>query len=388
MDRIYLDYNATSPLAPAVTRWLAEGELFWANPASQHSSGKRAAFHLSKLKNDIGQLFSLNSKRHRLVFHSGATEGVNAAITGLWLSSITRQRRPLLAYSALDHACVRAQAARWQALGHAVVQLVTDDNGDLAVPASIEAIKVAQLNVDGPTIVNFTWVNNESGVVWPLEQAVEIKRATGALIHVDAAQAIGKVADCWALHEGLDAYSFSSHKCGGLKSHGWSFYHQSWPGEPLLLGGGQQQGYRSGTEDPVAAHCLWLALEEIKQNWRPQLQADLIKELRHYFDQQLVRRGQRVAVRATHLNLNTILFVSHLPSDMALPLFDLAGLELSAGAACSSGAAQPSPVLEALGLGSKAKNGLRLSTSWGFSYEQWASLQPRLTQVLEKLPVT
>ncbi len=321
------------------------------------------------------------------MFHSGATEGINTAVLGLWLAEAHRQRAILFVYSPLDHACVRAQGARLKALGHKTVLLAVDQQGNLLLDESIDRIRTAQREVTGATLINFTWVHNETGVVWPLTLARRLKESTGAWIHVDAAQAIGKVADCWQLTPELDIYSFSSHKCGGLKGHGWTFYRQTWPGEALILGGSQQKGWRAGTENALGAYGLRLALEELQQVWRPEQQAILIEGVRSFFDQGLKEKGFRVANQANALNLNTVLFVSHLPSDMALPLFDLAGLELSAGAACSSGAAQPSPVLEALGYGAWAKNGLRLSTSWGFAAQDWEILRPRLAQVFKKLPL-
>ena len=321
-----------------------------------------------------------------MVFHSGATEAINAAVIGIWLADAGRQQRPLFVYSPLDHASVRAQAARLKAMGHSTVHLVVDDQGSLLLDESVAAIKEAQRGIDGTTLLNFTWVHNETGVVWPLALAQDLKARTGALVHVDAAQAVGKTADCWSLAADLDMYSFSSHKCGGFKGHGWSFCRNTWPGEALLLGGGQQRGLRAGTENVLAAHGLRLALTELKALWNPAEQAQCIQLVRAFIDAALERKGSRVAANAPLLNLNTVLFITQLPSDMSLPLFDLAGLEVSAGAACSSGAAQPSAVLEGLNYGPLAKNGLRMSTSWAFGRQDWANLQPRLAQVFEKLP--
>jgi len=306
---------------------------------------------------------------------------------GHWLKALGLGQELLYVFSPLDHACSRLQAARLRGLGIATAELAVDRNGELQLAESIQAILEAKARINGDVLLNYTWVHNETGVVWPLEWARTMKERTGCIVHVDAAQAVGKVAQCWQLLEELDTYSFSSHKCGGFKSHGWSFYRRDYSAEPLILGGGQQGSARSGTENAMAAEALVLALQEIQQQWRPTEQKQLIAEVRAFFDAQLVGRGERVASKAQELNLNTVMFVINaLPSDMALPLFDLAGLELSAGAACSSGAAKPNHVLEFLAFKERTKNGLRLSTSWSFAQAHWLELRPRLAAVIEKLP--
>lgn len=377
-------------MAPAVTRWLAKGDLLWGNPSSQHQTGKRAAHALDEARSSLYKTFHLTPKTHTLVYHSGATESVNTTVAGLWLAEAARDTRPLFVYSPLDHACVRAQAARLSSMGHATAELVVDREGQLQLTESVAVIKAAQEQVDGHTLINFTWVHNETGVVWPLTLAETLKEQTNAIIHVDAAQAPGKVANCWQLNPALDIYSFSSHKAGALKGHGHSFISVDFVGQALILGGGQQKGARAGTENVMGAIALQLALEEMQAQWKPSEQLNVINQMRAFMDEHLKGKGERITRGAQEHNLNTILFViNKLPSDMSLPMFDLAGLEVSAGAACSSGAAKPSHVLENLGLGARSKNGLRLSTSWGFSVQDWEQkLRPILTQVLEKLPLS
>jgi cysteine desulfurase len=261
-------------------------------------------------------------------------------------------------------------------------ELRINAQGELLLEESIEAIKTFKSK---NILLNFTWVHNETGVVWPLALAQTLKERTGALIHVDAPQTIGKIKDWHQLSSELDMYSFSSHKCGALKSHGWSFVKKK-SLSPLMLGGGQQQRLRSGTENTMAAMALMLALDELQQNWKPEASLRLMQEIRLFLDHSLGGLGTRVCAQARELNTNTALFYFHsLPSDQTLPLFDLAGLELSSGAACSSGAAKENHVLKALGHSAYAKNALRLSLNWDFSAGDWGKLQPRLLQVIEKI---
>lgn len=379
MDRIYLDYNATSPLAPSVTGWLAKGDLFWANPAAQHSLGKKSRARLDEVSDFLLRTFHLQSRSHSLVFHSGATEGINAWIMGL----AYKHERLLLAFSPLDHAAVRAQRERLEKMGHEIMMLPVDSQGDLRLEEAIQLISRSSAAVK---VINWTWVHNELGVVWKLADAVRLKDATGAIVHVDAVQAPGKVADWDKLPEALDAYTFSGHKFGSLKGVGFSFQSLSVRPLPLLLGGGQQDGLRSGTENTMGAWSMMLALQDLQRTFSPTRQAEFIAELREHMDKCLEGKGKRIARHARELNLNTMLIVlQQLPSDMAMPLFDLAGLEVSAGAACASGAAKPSAILLGIGEQKLARHGLRLSTGWDLERSRVDQLKLRIGQVLNNI---
>lgn len=372
MDRIYLDTNATSPLAPALKAWLAKGDFLFANPASQHGSGKKSAFALDEARDFLFELYSLQSKDFDLYFHSGATEAVNT-----FFISGAKACDALFVYAPTDHACVREQHSRYPQ----TCLLKIDSQGDLLLEESIHEIRKFKRK---KIYLNFTWVHNETGVVWPLHLAEKLKEATGAIVHVDAPQSIAKVEDWTNLSSKLDMYSFSSHKCGAFKNHGWSFVRKK-SLAPLILGGGQQN-LRSGTENTMAAIGLKLALEEIKNKWSCVESEKLITQIRSFLDDALRGSGARVSSCANVLNTNTILFYFHSqPSDQTLPLFDMAGLEISSGAACSSGAAKESHVLKALGIEQSAKNALRLSLNWDFSSQDWEFLHPRLSQVIEKI---
>ncbi len=373
MDRIYLDTNATSPLAPAVKSWLAKGDFLFANPASQHTSGKQSAFALDLVRDSLFETFGLNQLNFDLYFHSGATEGVNT-----FALSHSQDPESLFVYAPTDHACVRLQKDRFKKS----CELKINDQGDLLLDESIQAIK--HFNAK-KIIINFTWVHNETGVVWPLRLAEILKEKTGATIHVDAPQTVAKIKDWNKLSSHLDMYSFSSHKCGALKNHGWSFVRKKTL-SPLMIGGGQQGGLRSGTESTMAAMALKLALGEIQTHWHFGQSQKIINDVRSFLDTHLQGIGARVSSQAQYLNTNTVLFYFyHIPSDQSLPHFDLAGLELSSGAACSSGAAKDSHVLKSLGIEKSAKNALRLSLNWDFSPHDWVKLQPRLLQVIEKI---
>jgi len=136
----------------------------------------------------------------------------------------------------------------------------------------------------------------------------------------------------------------------------------------------------------MGAWSVKLALDDLVSNARPKETLALMTQVRRDLDGWLAGRGERIAAGAAHLNCNTALFVLYaMPADMSLPLFDLAGLELSAGSACASGTAKPSHTLQTLGHEKWARHGLRLSLPWAFTAQDWANWAPRLAQVFERL---
>lgn len=115
--------------------------------------------------------------------------------------------------------------------------------------------------------LNYTYVNNESGVVWPLEWALDLKKETKCFVHVDAVQAAGKIANWEMLLPELDAYTFSGHKFGALKGIGFTFFNKELDFNPLIVGGTQQEGLRAGTENALGVYTIKLALHEMKENF-------------------------------------------------------------------------------------------------------------------------
>lgn len=382
MNRHYLDYNATSPLAPSVLSWLASGEVSFSNPSSQHSSGKKARKEINTTRDFLYKHFALTEETHHLFFHSGATEGIN---TLLGNAAIETKSKLLFVFSPIDHACVKEQKTRFESHGDIVAFLEVTKTGALDLEKSIEKIQkyVATHQIE-KILINYQWVHNETGVVWPLQDAVTLKQKLNAFIHVDSAQVIGKIAD-WKLMSELDAYTFAGHKFGSLKGIGFSFVRKEWPFHPMILGGDQQRGFRSGTENVTGVISLRLALEELTKNFHLDLQRESFSSLEAGLKELLHGKGEIVCESALR-NHNTLLFVlHHHHSDIALAIFDQAGLEISSGAACSSGAAKNNSVLEFFGHHEKSKNGLRLSCSWSLTSNEVKELLEKLNKIFAKL---
>jgi cysteine desulfurase len=226
------------------------------------------------------------------------------------------------------------------------------------------------------------WVHNETGFVSPLEELRELSQINDLYIHVDAVQAPGKISH-WPILNFGDIWTFSAHKFGALKGIGFSILKKHLPFYPFISGGGQQQNKRSGTENPMGVKSIALALADLQ---KISVEKNHIKktEFEQFLALQLINLGG--VLSSPHTNSNTIYFYFYsLSSDVAVALFDLHGIELSSGSACSSGAARPSTVMTLSGLSAWSKNGLRLSFGFDYSETEWDAIRIKFSEVFDKI---
>ncbi|MEI8346273.1 MAG: aminotransferase class V-fold PLP-dependent enzyme, partial [Pseudomonadota bacterium] len=235
--RFYFDTNATSPLAGIVTEALAKGDFIFANPSSLHQEGKRARKLINEVRGYLYQLFSLNPKEFDLVFHSGSTEGLSSLILGFALSDSANK----VWIAQTDHSCVYSLKDSSLLKNEQVHLFAVDHGGQFNRKALRENLSKV---TPGESLLHYTAVNSETGVVWDLPAAVRLKKDTGVSVVVDAAQWIGKVPDWKKLDPHLDAYVFSGHKIGALPGVGFSFIKKFFSYLPLFQCGGQQEGLR------------------------------------------------------------------------------------------------------------------------------------------------
>ena len=331
---IYLDYQATTPLAPeareAMLPWLGgPGTAGFANPHSPHRPGRAAAAAVEVAREQVAALLPPGG---RVVFTSGATEAINLAMTGSGASRF--------AVSAIEHAAVLDTA---QALDPAVQILPVDGEG--LVDARVEWAK-------GTGLVAVMQVNNEIGTVQPVEALAERAHEAGALFLCDAVQGVGKLAP----PGNADMIAISAHKLYGPKGIGALWVRDGLELKPLIHGGGQEQGLRSGTLSPALCAGFGAAAALAKE--RMDADAAMVEGLWQQARDKLSRwtlNGS--ATRRWHGNLNVRLE----GLDVARLMSDLRDLAFSAGSACASGSGRPSHVLRALGLSDKAaKASIRL----------------------------
>ena len=355
--KIYLDYNATSPVLPAV-RAAVEPILFdspqapTGNPSSIHWAGQNAKRKLEEARAQVARAFG--RKPSEVIFTSGGTEADHLALFGVLLHPTQKHRRLLI--SAVEHPAVRAAAAALQQRhGVQVVELPVDAQGQLDLLALEAALQI-------PTgLVSVMAVNNETGIVSPLPAITERVKRAGALLHVDAVQAIGRV----PLPE-VDLLSFSGHKLGGLPGAGVLLTKQPIPLQEQLHGGPQERGRRAGTE--ALAPIVGLAVALTHALSRQTIEMERLQVLRDRLEDTLreLPGVERVGARAPRVASTSTALFEGVDGDALLQALDLEGIAASSGSACSSGSLEPSHVLLAMGVPPRsALAAVRFSLGWG-----------------------
>lgn len=383
LERLYLDYNATSPLSASVLDWLKSGDVLFANPASQHSSGKASRKTINETRSEIFKTFHRSESDSKLFFHSGATEGILTFAYSFSEWARKEKRNLLICSSKVDHPAVTSLHERY--FGDHVQFCELERSEDLSYNHEANLAHLKKLKAADPSLVilyHHLWVHNEVGTISPLEDLKVFKQIPDLFIHVDAVQAPGKILHWQNLSEG-DIWTFSAHKFGALKGIGFSLTKKETPFTPLITGGGQQQGLRSGTENPQGVHSIRLALNDLK---KVSVEKNTLHRLalEKFLKEKL--QGIGGLIGEGEKNSNTIYFyLNTLTSDIALALFDLEGMEISAGSACSSGAAKASAVLMHMKKDAVAKNGLRVSFSFQLTDSEYSKIQERFESVLKRV---
>lgn len=341
---IYLDHAATCPLRKSV--WDVMGRLVGNadfNPASVHSPGGRAAAVLEEARQAIAT--ALSTKRSDILFTGGGTQSDNLAVLGF---ARAREGAARLLVSAVEHKAVLEAARRAGSEGAAVEVLPVDSTGRLD-PQTLEGRLAVE--TDHPTLVSVMWANSEVGTVQPVRALCDIAHRHGALFHTDAVQACGKVPV--SLHDvPADLLTVTAHKLGGPVGIGLLVRRGDVKLEPLVYGGTQERSLWPGTQNPIGAagfaEAIRLATSELPgsaDRW-VELRADLETRLLVAIPEMVVHGGL-----ATE-RLPQLLSVGVPGCDQAalLTSLDLAGVAVSAGSACASGASTGSHVLEAIGV--------------------------------------
>jgi cysteine desulfurase len=355
--RIYLDWNATAPLRAEARDAMAAAWDLNGNPSSVHAEGRQARGLVEAARASIAA--AVGALPRNVILTSGGTEANALALApGLRRGSGPAIER--LAVSAIEHASVLS-GGRFSP--EAVSILAVNNSGVL----DLDRLRAA-LAGGPPALVSVMAANNETGALQPVREAAEIAHAAGGLLHVDAIQAFGKIPlDINGMN--ADLMTLSAHKIGGPKGVGAMILAEGLRGfEPLLRGGGQELGRRAGTENVAGIAGFGAAVKAAMAA----LDGEAIRlaRLRDRLENGL-RATPGVIVFAAEVERlpNTTLFtVPGLKAETAVIGFDLAGIAVSSGSACSSGKVQASHVLEAMGFGPElAQGAVRLSLGWSTS---------------------
>ncbi len=362
----YLDANATEPLRPAARAAMLAALETTGNPSSVHAAGRAARRMLEEARHTTARRFGCQSG-DEVVFTSGGTEADALAIHALG------QGRRLL-IGATEHDAVRAARADSETVP-------VDADGRLDLAALIQALQ------GSPALVCLMLANNETGTIQPVAEAGRLCRQAGARLHVDAVQAAGRIPT--SLRDlGADSMALSSHKLGGPAGAGALLLAAGMDGPALIAGGGQERGRRGGT--PAVAVIAGFAAAATAPA------SDLLP-LRKVVERVVTASGGIVLGGPDRLPNTVCAGLPGVPAQTQLITLDLAGVCVSAGAACSSGKVARSHVLAAMGIGALAGEAIRISLPWnateadvGFFAEAYARMAARLhrrdERVLPPLP--
>jgi cysteine desulfurase len=352
-DRVYLDWNATTPLRQEAREAMVAAYDLVGNPSSVHAEGREARRLVEEAR--VALAAAVGAQPRSIVFTSAGTEANALALSpGLRGPSGGPVQRLLV--SAIEHPSVLA-GGRFPA--DAVSQIRVTHAG------IVDLDHLKALLGSGPALVSVMAANNETGALQPVTEAARIVHEAGGLLHVDAIQALGKIP--FHINEvGADLATFSAHKIGGPKGIGALVMAEGITAlEPVLRGGGQELGRRAGTENVAGIAGFGAAVKAAVQAL-PQ-DAERLRSLRNRLENGLraIAGTMIFSENAGRLPNTTLFTAPGLKAETAVIGFDLEGIAVSSGSACSSGKVQPSHVLSAMGFDAKVAQGaVRLSLGW------------------------
>lgn len=375
MRRIYLDWNATTPLDPRVLeRMLPYLRGHFGNPSSLHEPGRTARRAVDDARESLA--LAIGAQAKELIFCSGATEANNLAVQGL-----AADRPGPIVVSAIEHPSILEAAASHARRGREVVSLPATREGSVDLAALEAALKRV------PSLVAVMAVNNETGIVQPVAKVAALCATAGVPLHVDAVHALGKLPFSVG-NEGIASASVSAHKIAGPKGAGALFVRSGLRLERAVHGGGQERDRRAGTENvpAIAGFGLAAALaHEEGPSRRARVQAledRLLGELRsrgvpfvaHGIESPSGRVPGTLSLRFPGFSGEGMLFG-----------LDLRGISVSLGSACSSGAAKPSHVLAAMGI-PLAENleTVRVSLGWTLDEAEMSASAQAIEEIFER----
>lgn len=348
-----MDYNATAPHRAEVRAALNDALALAGNPSSVHAEGRAARAAVEAARRDVAAL--VGAAPAQVVFTGSGSEANNLALSGL------RPARVMV--SAVEHASVLRPAAERTG---AFVLLAVDSDGVIDLAGLARALKDA--SASGPTLVSVMLANNETGVIQPVAEVVRLARDAGAWVHVDAVQGAGRVAIDFA-QLGCDLMSLSAHKLGGPKGVGALVVRDGLSLVPLVAGGGQERSLRAGTENVAGIVGFAAAARAARAEVAAGNELVRQRQMRDRIEAAVLAcRNDAIilAAGADRLVNTSCIALPGARSDVQVMAFDLAGIALSAGSACSSGKVEPSHVIEAMGIAPEiAASVVRISVGYG-----------------------
>ena len=372
MNRIYFDYNATTPLSKEVYDFYVKELAEYANGSSLHQEGREVAAAIEKARQQIGAL--VNAKASELVFTSGGSESNNMVFNTM-VELAKKRNNKVIVTTAIEHPCVLESSRRLESqFGFEVIYLPVDDAGIVDMESYKKALEKK------PLLVSIMAANNEIGTIQDIKILCSMAHEVGALFHTDAVQATGKIPvdfKDW----GVDYATLSAHKIYGPKGIGALYIKERTPIEPLIRGGHQEHGLRAGTYNGPAIAAFGYAAELAGKELAEY--ASRTSKLRQQLKDGLLKAipGIRINGHETKVLPNTLnVSFPGAEGEAILLYLDLLGVAASTGSACASASLDPSHVLMATGLGPELAHG-----SIRFSFGKYNTPE-EVNFVLENFP--
>lgn len=374
-ERIYLDHNATTPLADEVLKSIPSVLSEWGNPSSIHWLGRGPKQILRQARSQLADALGIHSLE--LIFTSGASESNSSVVRNIVENQIITGRNEIIV-SAVEHPSLK-KATDWaEKLGMVVhrVPISLAGEWDWEFYNKVLSEKTA--------LVTVMLANNETGFIFPVREIAFKAHSVGALVHTDATQAFGKIPLNFSDLD-VDFASLSAHKIYALKGVGLLYVKKGIEFSPLIFGGGQERARRGGTENILGIYSFGLMAAKTKQFVE---MSEQISNLRDSMENRISASISGVVINksAQRLPNTSSLIIDGVDGETLLMNLDIEGFAVSTGAACSSGNPEPSPVLIAIGLTRKqAQNSLRLSLGVGTTGEQIKFFVEKLIEIVDRI---
>ena len=376
MKVIYLDNNATTQVAPEVLEeMLPYFSEFYGNPSSMHTFGGMVEHKVTEARKRVAEL--LGASPEEIIFTSCGTESDSTAIRAAILSNPKKKH---IVTSRVEHPAVKNLYEYLSKNGYRVTFVPVDRKGRLDLDYLYK-------NLDEDTaIVSIMWANNESGVIFPVEEIGEVLREKRIVFHTDAVQAVGKIPIDLKKVD-VDMLSLSGHKLHGPKGVGALYVRKGTKFSPFMIGGHQEKGRRGGTENVASIIGLGKASELAVANLSDE--NTRVKRLRDKLENELLKRVSNTMVngdRDNRLPNTTSIAFEYVEGEAILLMMDEFGICASSGSACTSGSLEPSHVLRAMGVPFTAAHGsIRFSLSIYNTEEEMDVIIEKLPPIIERL---
>lgn len=381
-QRVYIDYNATTPLRDEVKAAIIEDLSVYGNASSLHTSGQAAKSKVEEARKSIGGLLGVSPQE--IIFTSGGSESNNMVFETMRAiadpSKTQGSGKNEIITSAVEHPCVLNSAKRLEGLGFKVHFIPVDEYGKINIDEYKSRLSERTI------LVSIMFANNETGTIQDIALISRLAKEAGAWMHTDAVQAVGKI-PVNAVGLGVDCLTLSCHKIYGPKGVGALYVKNGAPIMPFIHGGHQENGKRAGTYNNtgifgfgIAAALAARDLDEYAaktSSLRDRLRDGLLEKIPHI----KINGSQNEALPNT-LNVS----FPGAEGEAILLSMDIAGIEASTGSACASGSLEPSHVLMAMGLGPELAHGsIRFSLGWGTSACDIEYILKTLPPIISKL---